>query len=133
MGYEEAILWIGRAIEGAGVLVIAVGVIVASVRAAIDHKDPAAYMHYRKRIGRAILLGLELLVAGDIIRTVTLRPSLTSAVVLAIIVLIRTFLSASLQLEIEGRWPWQRRDTDELAGDEVQPAQGVRGRRAVAT
>ena len=60
-------------------------------------------------LGRAILLGLELLVAADIIKTVAVTPTLDSVVVLAIIVLIRTFLSWSLELEISGRWPWQKR------------------------
>ncbi len=60
-------------------------------------------------LGRAILLGLELLVAADIIKTVAVTPTLDSVVVLAIIVLIRTFLSWALELEISGRWPWQKR------------------------
>ena len=67
-----------------------------------------AYVRYRHGIGRAILLGLELLVAADIIRTVAIDPTFESLGVLAVIVAIRTFLSFSLQLELEGRWPWQR-------------------------
>jgi uncharacterized membrane protein len=59
-------------------------------------------------VGRAILLGLEFLIAGDIIRTVVVAPTLQNVVVLGLIVLIRTFLSLSLQLEIEGKLPWQR-------------------------
>ena len=59
-------------------------------------------------MGRAILLGLEILVAADIISTVTLTPTMESVIVLGIIVLIRTFLSWSLALELDGRWPWQR-------------------------
>jgi uncharacterized membrane protein len=59
-------------------------------------------------MGRAILLGLEVLVAADIISTVALEPTLDSVIVLGIIVLIRTFLSWSLALELDGRWPWQR-------------------------
>lgn len=61
-------------------------------------------------LGRAILLGLEFLVAGDIIRTVAISPTISSVGVLAVIVLIRTVLSATLTVEIEGRWPWQRRE-----------------------
>jgi uncharacterized membrane protein len=64
---------------------------------------------FRSSFGRAILLGLEFLIAGDIINTVAVRPTLESVAVLAGIVLIRTFLSFSLELEIEGRWPWQRK------------------------
>ena len=59
-------------------------------------------------LGRAILLGLEFLVAGDIIRTVAISPTVSSVGVLAVIVLIRTVLSATLTVEVEGRWPWQR-------------------------
>ena len=66
---------------------------------------------YRQLLGRSILLGLELLVAADIIRTVAVTPTFTSVGVLAVIVVIRTFLSFSLELEITGRWPWQK-DTE---------------------
>ena len=64
---------------------------------------------FRSSLGRAILLGLEFLVAADIINTVAVTPTLLSVAVLAGIVIIRTFLSFSLEVEIEGRWPWQRR------------------------
>ena len=70
------------------------------------------YRAYRQNIGRAILLGLEFLVAADIIRTVAVSPTFRSAGVLAIIVLIRTFLSMALQLELEGRWPWQKKHVE---------------------
>ncbi len=66
------------------------------------------YRRYRQGIGRAILLGLELLVAGDIIRTVAVSPTYQSVGILAAIVAIRTFLSMSLEVELEGRWPWDR-------------------------
>ena len=69
------------------------------------------YRRFRQQLSRAILLGLELLVAGDIVRTVAASPSLTSVAILAAIVLIRTFLSFSLEVETTGRWPWQQRDT----------------------
>ena len=100
----------GELIEIAGIVIIVVGLVVASV-AAVRSGGPdwqMTYRDYRRRLGQAILLGLEFLVAGDIIRTVAVEPTFTSVGVLAIIVLIRTFLSMSLQLEIEGRWPWQR-------------------------
>jgi uncharacterized membrane protein len=70
---------------------------------------PAAYQAYRERIGRALLLGLEILVAADVIRTVALEQTLGSIASLALLVVIRTFLSWSLVVEIEGRWPWQAR------------------------
>jgi uncharacterized membrane protein len=68
-----------------------------------------AVANFRSSLGRAILLGLEFLVAADIINTVAVTPTLLSVAVLAGIVIIRTFLSFSLEVEIEGRWPWQRR------------------------
>ena len=67
------------------------------------------YRRFRQQLSRAILLGLELLVAGDIVRTVAASPSLTGVAVRAAIVLIRTFLSFSLEVETTGRWPWQQR------------------------
>lgn len=63
---------------------------------------------FRRQLGRSILLGLELLVAADIIRTVTVKPTLESVLVLGLIVIIRTFLSFSLEVEIDGKWPWQK-------------------------
>ena len=103
--------WAGEAVDAAGVAVIAVGVFVALGMlglARFRKGDRAeAYKTCRQSMGRAILLGLELLVAADIIRTVAVAPTFRTVGVLALIVLIRTFLSATLQLEIEGRWPWQ--------------------------
>jgi len=61
---------------------------------------------FRQNLGRSILLGLELLVAGDIVRTVAVAPTLETVLVLALIVLMRTFLSMSLEVELKGRWPW---------------------------
>ena len=68
----------------------------------------SAYRSYRQGLGRAILLGLEFLIAGDIIRTVVVAPTLENVMILALIVVVRTFLSVALQLEVEGRWPWNR-------------------------
>jgi uncharacterized membrane protein len=72
------------------------------------HNASAAYRDLRRSLGKAILIGLELLVAADIIRSVALAPSFATIGVLGMIVVIRTFLSWSLELEINGRWPWQR-------------------------
>jgi uncharacterized membrane protein len=112
MRFEEVVTHIGDAVELAGVLVIVVGVawsltvfVIGCVR---RRASEGLYHQTRRLVGRSILLGLELLVAGDIIRTVILSPSFTSVGVLAAIVLIRTFLSFTLELEINGRWPWQR-------------------------
>ncbi len=101
-----------RAVEVVGIAVIVLGAIAASihlVRQLIRREPPlaAAYHGYRANLARAILLGLEFLVAADIINTVAFEPTLRGLGVLAGIVLIRTFLSFSLEVEIEGRWPWQ--------------------------
>lgn len=97
---------VGTAIDGAGVMVVIIGVIIATFRFLFKARE-ASYHAYRQDLGRAILLGLEFLVAGDIIRTVVVSPTLQNVFVLAMIVFIRTFLSIALELELEGRWPWQ--------------------------
>jgi uncharacterized membrane protein len=101
---------VGTSVDGVGVFIVAGGMVVATVRLATRRaRDTGDYYSlYRQDVGRAILLGLEFLIAGDIIRTVVVAPTLQNVVVLGLIVLIRTFLSLSLQLEIEGKLPWQR-------------------------
>jgi uncharacterized membrane protein len=100
-------------IEVLGVVVIAGGVVVFTIIGAaglMRRRSTASsglYRTYRRRIGRSTLLGLEILVAGDIIRTVALTPTLQDLGVLGGIVAIRTFLSIALEVEIDGRWPWQ--------------------------
>lgn len=103
---------VGVAGDLAGVMIIAVGLIAVSIRFLrnLASRNSDAYTLYRSGIGRTLLLGLEILVAADIIRTVATTPNFESVGVLAAIVAIRTFLSWSLQLEIEGRWPWQARN-----------------------
>jgi uncharacterized membrane protein len=104
---------VGSTLDLIGVALIAVGLIISFVRYATVPLPPGgidAYRRLRQDIGRAILLGLEVLVAADIIRTVAVTPTLTSVAVLGAIVVIRTFLSMSLQLEVDGRLPWQRAD-----------------------
>ena len=100
---------VGTGVDGIGVFIIAGGMVVATARLAVrrSHDTGNYYSLYRQDVGRAILLGLEFLIAGDIIRTVVVAPTLQNVVVLGLIVLIRTFLSLSLQLEIEGKLPWQ--------------------------
>jgi uncharacterized membrane protein len=100
----------GNATEIAGVALIVGGLVIASARYAAAPKGEGVsrYRRYRQDLGRAILLGLEVLVAADIVRTVAFTPTMDSVLVLAMIVAIRTFLSWSLALELEGRWPWQR-------------------------
>ena len=109
MQVREIVELAGTAAEVAGVALIVGGLVVATLRYAVRRRDAASpYQRYRQDLGRAILLGLEVLVAADIVRTVAFTPTMDSVLVLALIVAIRTFLSWSLALELEGRWPWQR-------------------------
>jgi len=104
---------VSRILELGGVAIIAIGALLTLAQFILQlaqTKDvPAAIASFRSTLGRAILLGLEFLIAADIISTVAVTPTLMSVAVLAGIVAIRTFLSFSLELEIEGRWPWQRK------------------------
>ena len=116
MEFKSTVEAVGTAVDVAGVAIIVLGALIATavfgyrmLRRAELHP---AYRAYRQALGRAILLGLEFLVAGDIIRTVAIAPTFTSVGVLAVIVLVRTFLSFSLEVELEGRWPWQKREED---------------------
>jgi len=103
----------GEVIEIAGVAIVLIGATVATAKflRRMARREPfdAAFHAYRSNLGRGILLGLEFLVAGDIIGTVAVEPDLKNLGVLAGIVLIRTFLSYSIEVEITGRWPWQER------------------------
>ena len=109
MGWIELIT-LAIEVVGIGAILIGGGVslvlFVLRLRSAISIEDNVASL--RSSLGRSILLGLEFLVAADIISTVAIEPTLESLAVLAGIVLVRTFLSFSLEVEIEGRWPWQR-------------------------
>ena len=104
----EALAWL---IEAIGVLIIVIGLMLAVVVAFSEqyrrHDTQMAYTKFRRLFGRILLLGLEVLVAADIVRTVALQPSIQNVSILALLVLIRTFLSWSLVVELEGRWPWQ--------------------------
>jgi uncharacterized membrane protein len=113
MDYNHVMQRVGEVIDGAGVAVIVVGVVIAVGAALFEfsHHETGIYRRFRQQVGQVILLGLELLVAGDIVRTVATEPNLTTVAVLAIIVLIRTFLSFSLEVELTGRWPWQQNNT----------------------
>jgi uncharacterized membrane protein len=110
--FKDAVDTIAKVIDGTGVAVVVIGLVIAtviflSVLRARDDGDP--YRVYRQQVGKAILLGLEFLVAADIIRTVAVAPTFESVGVLALVVGVRTFLSFTLDVELEGRWPWQRR------------------------
>ena len=111
MMFVEIVETTGKVIDGVGVAVIVVGAVSAAVVTVgrLRGRDGDSYELFRRQLGRSILLGLEFLVAADIIRTVAVTPTGESVAVLAGIVAIRTFLSFSLQVEVTGAWPWQRR------------------------
>jgi uncharacterized membrane protein len=108
---QDAVYAISEAIDLAGVIIIATGAGLGIVLFARDllrqETVRTAYARLRTFLGRSLLLGLEFLVAGDIIKTVAVEPTFDSVIVLAIIVLVRTVLSLSIDVEIDGRWPWQ--------------------------
>jgi uncharacterized membrane protein len=97
-------------IEILAVIVIAVAVVASMLGGLIVRfrsDGTAAFKTFKRYIARGLLIGLDLLIAADIIKTVTLEATLENVVILGLLVLIRTFLSWSLELEIDGRWPWQ--------------------------
>jgi uncharacterized membrane protein len=109
--FVDVVEIVGKAIDATGVAVIVGGALLA-VALTVSRRGQEggnSYESFRRQLGRSILLGLEFLVAADIIRTVALTPTGQSVLVLGGIVLIRTFLSFSLQLEMTGAWPWQKR------------------------
>jgi uncharacterized membrane protein len=109
--YERAISDVTRAVELVGVGVLIVGGCAALVRfiGVVARRGDGGYDDFRRTLGRSILLGLEILVGADIIRTIAITPSFTSVGVLGLIVVVRTFLSFSLEVELDGGWPWRRR------------------------
>jgi uncharacterized membrane protein len=117
--------WVSRILEIGGIAIIVIGALLAFYAACVmylrDRDFATAYHALRTQLGRAILLGLEILVAADIIGTVVVEPTFRSIGVLAGIVVIRTFLSFSLEVEINGRWPWQaKRGEPEARAPEEQ-------------
>lgn len=98
-----------RTIEAIGVATIVLGVFIALARFifTLQNIKPRSYKYLRRELGKSILLGLEILVAGDIIATVVTEPTMERVLILAVIVLIRTFLSLSIEVEIEGKFPWK--------------------------
>jgi uncharacterized membrane protein len=111
MHFEESMEHVVQAFEVAGVAILAIGSIIAIVGAAIAvirGERAEAYERARRDIGRAILLGLEVLIIADIVQTITIDPTLESALALGLIVVVRTFLSFSLEIELEGVVPWRK-------------------------
>jgi uncharacterized membrane protein len=109
---ERLVPWVTGGLEIAGITATLLGTLAATIVAARQIREPGGvpmglYENYRRQLSRGILLGLEFLVAADIIGTVAVEPTFRSVGILGLIVLIRTFLSFTLEVEIAGHWPWQ--------------------------
>ena len=112
MGYDDTISDVVRVVEAVGAAVMVIGgaaALAAAIPAALDpRRRPDAYQGLRRNLGRVILLGLEILIIGDIVRTIVVEPTVNGVLVLGIIVVIRIVLSFALEVEIDGRWPWSQ-------------------------
>jgi len=112
VSYEHFIEDVVRVVEGMGAAIMVIGGFVALVLYAVSMRRPdereGAYQHLRQSLARVILLGLEVLIIGDIVRTIVVDPTFESVAVLGMIVIIRIVLSFSLEVEVEGTWPWSR-------------------------
>jgi uncharacterized membrane protein len=110
--YEDTISDVVKVVEafGAGIMVIGgLGALVAFVPRALRERTSRPYEDLRRNLGRCILLGLEVLIVADIVRTIIVDPTFESVAVLGVIVVIRILLSFSLEVEIDGTWPWRRK------------------------
>jgi uncharacterized membrane protein len=117
--FQEAIELVVKGFETLGVAILIVGCVGALAAFAIDLRQMGrtqAYTRLRGNIGRTILLGLEVLIVADIVLTVAIDSTLESAITLGVIVLVRTFLSFSLEIELDGVVPWHRRALETAAG-----------------
>jgi uncharacterized membrane protein len=126
-----SIEWAALGVEVLAVVVIVAGVIkVAFARGTFGYVfhigKPGAYESYKHQLGKPLLLGLDLLLAGDVIKTVALEPTLPNVAALGLLALVRTFLSWSLTVEMEGRLPWQARTNKDNAGQTVEQIRGTR-------
>jgi uncharacterized membrane protein len=116
VSYDDFVSNTVKVVEAAGAALMVLGglyalvIYVMSLSRSVAGRDP--YRQLRSNLGRAILLGLEVLIVGDIVRTIVVEPTFESVGVLGVIVLIRIALSFSLEVEIDGTWPWNRRRTD---------------------
>jgi uncharacterized membrane protein len=110
--FTEVMEHVAQAFEGLGVFVLAAGTLWSFVRAGMEWRRSGqgrqAYGVLRKALGGTLLLGLEILVAADLVRTVAVAPTVDNVLTLGLIVLIRTFLSFSLEIEVSGTLPWRR-------------------------
>jgi uncharacterized membrane protein len=112
--FHHIVEWAATGIEALAVLFIVAAVLNLAVRQGTIRYiyqlgKPGAFTIYKQQLGKALLLGLELMVAADVIRTVTFEPTLANVAILGLLVVIRTFLSWAMSVELEGEWPWQAR------------------------
>ena len=111
-GFDQSIKWVAVGIESIAIGIIVVGVITTTIvfllRVIQEGAFEECYRRFRRDFGKTILLGLEFLIASDIVGTVAVGPTFKDLGVLGLLVVIRTFLSFALELEITGRWPWQK-------------------------
>jgi uncharacterized membrane protein len=125
MSYEQAISQVVKVVEvvGAGIMVLGgLGAFVVFASLALRaHTAQGSYDELRRNLGRCILLGLEVLIVADIVRTIIVDPTIESVAVLGVIVLIRILLSFSLEVEIDGVWPWRRSQLDRSQDAEAPP------------
>jgi uncharacterized membrane protein len=135
--YDEIISDVVRVVEGVGCAVMVLGAVWALGQFAIaaftgragGETAERGYATLRRNLGRVILLGLEILIIADIVRTVIVDPSIESVVVLGLIVVIRIVLSFSLEVEIDGAWPWSRWRLTAASSDEAATGPGRAGAR----
>jgi uncharacterized membrane protein len=124
MQIDEWMEHVVRGFEVAGVLMLAIGsvwALASAVPVLLKGDSFAAYTRTRQRVGRSVLLGLEILIIADIVQTITIDSTLESAATLGVIVLVRTFLSFSLEIELEGIVPWRRWTKERLEGESKSP------------
>ncbi len=114
VSYEETIEDVVKVVEAVGAGIMVVGGLIAILVFLRHPRGDGAYQALRRDLGRCILLGLEVLIIADIVRTIIVTPTLESVAVLGVIVVIRILLSFSLEVELDGTWPWRRgRDAPE--------------------
>jgi uncharacterized membrane protein len=127
ISFDHLMELVVRGFEIGGVTILVVGSLAAFVTAALSYRRVGplrAYEEARRNVGRAILLGLEFLIIADIVLTITVDPTLKSALALGLIVLVRTFLSFSLEVELDGTLPWRRATTANVEKAQDPPAAG---------
>ena len=123
--YDHVITDVVKVVEALGAAIMIVGGLLALIDYVVDvvRSDPGhhAYHRLRRRLGRSILLGLEILIVGDIVRTIIVDPTVESVAVLGMIVVIRIVLSFSLEVEIDGAWPWNLWRVGKIADEDDPP------------